>query len=154
VDIGKVRHIGVSNYNSQLLQSATQLSRHPLVTNQFEYHPFLNQCALSSATLGLGMAVTAYCTMAIGRVFTEPTLLEIAKAHKRSVAQIVLRWVVQQSNMIALSRTMNPTRLAENLAVFDFTLSPNEVERIHALARPQSRIVDPRGIAPAWDESN
>jgi 2,5-diketo-D-gluconate reductase B len=154
VDLGKVRHIGVSNYNSRLLRSAKELSRHPLITNQFEYHPFLNQRTLIEVTRALGMVVTAYCAMAIGRVFTERTLFDIAGKHGRSVAQIVLRWVIQQPGMIALSRTVNPDRLAENIAVFDFELSVEEMERINALARPQSRIVNPAGLAPAWDATD
>ena len=154
VDVGKVRHTGVSNYNSQLLWAAKELSRHPLVTNQFEYHPFLDQRTLIEATRALGMAVTAYCAMAVGRVFTERTLLDIAGDHQRSVAQIVLRWVIQQPAMIALSRTVNPARLAENVAVFDFELSAEELQRINALARPRSRVVNPAGLAPAWDAAD
>lgn len=154
VDSGKVRHIGVSNYNSELLRRAKELSRYPLVTNQFEYHPFLNQRILIEATRALGMAVTAYCAMAVGRVFTERTLLDIAADHGRSVAQIVLRWIIQQPDMIVLSRTVDPARLAQNVAVFDFELSPAELERIHALARPHSRVVNPPGLSPAWDDTD
>jgi 2,5-diketo-D-gluconate reductase B len=152
-DAGKVRHIGVSNYNSALLRSAASLSHHPLVTHQFEYHPYLNQRTLIESTRSLGMVVTAYCAMAIGRVFAEPVLADIAAARGRSVAQVVLRWLIQQPGTIALSRTTDPQRVAENVAVFDFDLTPEEMERIHALARPRSRIVDPPGLAPVWDST-
>jgi 2,5-diketo-D-gluconate reductase B len=151
VDAGKVRHIGVSNYNTAMLRSARRLSHHPLATHQFEYHPFLNQHTLIETTRSLGMAVTAYCPMAVGRVLTEPALIDIARRHRRSVAQIVLRWVIQQPAMIALSRTTQPARLAENLAVFDFELAPHDMARIRGLARPGSRIVSPPGLAPHWD---
>lgn len=154
VDAGKVRHIGVSNYNTPLLRQATALSRHPLVTHQFEYHPFLNQNRLIATTRALGMSVTAYCGMAVGRVFEEPTLIDIAAEHRRSVAQIVLRWLIQQPDVVALSRTVNPARVAENIAVFDFELTPEDMTRIHSLARPRSRIVDPPGLAPAWDSTD
>jgi diketogulonate reductase-like aldo/keto reductase len=83
---------------------------------------------------------------------TEP--IEIAGRHRRSVAQIVLRWVIQQPGMIALTRTMHPTRLAENVAVFDFELAPHEMSRIQGLARPNSRIVSPPGLAPDWDRAD
>jgi 2,5-diketo-D-gluconate reductase B len=154
VDRGKVRYIGVSNYNTAMLRSAVRLSHHPLIAHQFEYHPFLNQRTVIDATRAMGMTATAYCPMAVGRVLKEPVLIEIARNHQRSVAQIVLRWVIQQPGMIALSRTGNPARLAENLAVFDFELQPHEMMRISALARPQSRIVSPLGLAPDWDSTD
>jgi 2,5-diketo-D-gluconate reductase B len=153
VDGGKARHIGVSNYNTAMLRSAKRLSHHPLVTHQFEYHPFLDQRNVIETTRALGMAVTAYCPMAVGRVLTEPTLIDMARRHRRSVAQIVLRWVIQQPGMIALSRTTHPTRLAENVAVFDFELALEEMGRIQGLVRPGSRIVNPPGLAPDWDRT-
>ncbi len=151
VRVGKVRHIGVSNYNRALMAQAIALSEKPLVTNQFEYHPYLDQRVLVTATRDAGLAVTAYCGMAVGRVFTDPVLKEIAARHQRGVSQIVLRWLVQQDGVIALSRTTRIDRLGENAAVFDFELSPDEMAAIFALVQPGSRIVDPPGLAPLWD---
>ncbi|MDW3680552.1 aldo/keto reductase [Cupriavidus sp. CV2] len=151
VRVGKVRHIGVSNYNRALMAQAIALSERPLVTNQFEYHPYLDQRVLVTATRDAGLAVTAYCGMAVGRVFTDPVLKEIAARHQRGVSQIVLRWLVQQDGVIALSRTTRIDRLGENAAVFDFELSPDEMAAIFALVQPGSRIVDPPGLAPLWD---
>jgi diketogulonate reductase-like aldo/keto reductase len=151
VKLGKVRHIGVSNFNRQLLDQAIRLSAAPLVTNQFEYHPYLNQSLLADATRKAGLAVTAYCAMAVGRVLGDPTIAEIAANHGRSIPQVVLRWLLQQSNVIALSRTTNPDRINENLAVFDFELGEDEMAAMQTLARPNSRIVNPPGLAPAWD---
>jgi 2,5-diketo-D-gluconate reductase B len=151
VKVGKVRHIGVSNFNRQLLDQAIRLSATPLVTNQFEYHPYLNQSLLADATRKAGLAVTAYCAMAVGRVLGDPTIAEIAANHGRTIPQVVLRWLLQQSNVIALSRTTNPDRISENLAVFDFELGEDEMAAMQALARPNSRIVNPPGLAPAWD---
>lgn len=151
VRAGKVRHIGVSNFNRQLLGHAIGLSAAPIVTNQFEYHPYLNQSLLADATREAGLAVTAYCAMAVGRVLGDPTLAEIAAGHGRSIPQVVLRWLIQQGNVVALSRTTNPDRIPENLAIFDFELGEDEMAAIQTLARPNSRIVDPPGLAPAWD---
>lgn len=153
VRAGKVRHIGVSNFNRALMAEAIQLSVAPLVTNQFEYHPYLNQSLLIESTLQAGLAVTGYCGMAIGRVFADPTLKEIAVRHDRTVAQIVLCWLVQQRGMVALSRTTRIDRLAENLAVFDFELDSADMAAIHSLATANSRIVDPLGLAPLWDST-
>src|SRR3984893_16783124 len=86
---GKVRHIGVSNFNMALMAEAARLSEHSLVTNQFEYHPYLNQAPLIAATRNAGLAVTGYCGMAVGRVFTDPALGAIATRHGRSIAPIV-----------------------------------------------------------------
>lgn len=151
VRAGKVRHIGVSNFNRDLMAQAIALSDHPLVTNQFEYHPYLDQRRLVAATREAGLAITAYCGMAVGRVFSSPQLQAIARHHQRSVAQIVLRWLVQQDGVVALSRTTNPERLRENAAIFDFELSSDEMAAIFALGMPGSRIVDPPGLAPVWD---
>jgi diketogulonate reductase-like aldo/keto reductase len=151
VRAGKARHIGVSNYNRALLAQAVQLSAEPLVTNQFEYHPYLEQRALVSATRQAGLAVTAYCAMAVGRVFTDPRLEEIAARTGRTVSQLVLRWLVQQGDVVALSRTSHRDRLAENTAIFDFELTAQDMAAIFALAEPGSRIVDPPGLAPKWD---
>ena len=151
VRAGKVRHIGVSNFNRALMAQAIALSETPLVTNQFEYHPYLNQSLLIEAARRAGLAVTAYCGMAVGRVLTDPVLQEIASRYGRSIAQIVLRWLIQQDGVVALSRTTNVGRLAENLAVFDFELEAADAAAIHALAQPGSRIVNPPGLAPDWD---
>ena len=148
---GKVRHIGVSNFNRRLLEQAIGLSAAPLVTNQFEYHPYLSQSLLAGATRRAGLAVTAYCAMAIGRVLGDPTLAEIAASHGRSIPQVVLRWLVQQGGVVALSRTTNPSRVAENLAIFDFELGEDEMAAIQTLAGPDGRIVNPPGLAPVWD---
>lgn len=151
VRAGKARYIGVSNYNRDLMSRAVQCSDIPLVTNQFEYHPYLDQRPLVAATRDAGLSVTAYCAMAVGRVFEDPAIREIAASRKRSVSQIVLRWLVQQDGVIALSRTTNASRLAENAAIFDFELSDAEMDTIFALGRPGSRIVSPPGLAPVWD---
>ena len=118
------------------VEQATRLSKTPLATNQFEYHPFLRQTTLLDATRQTGMAVTAYCGMAVGRVFKNSTLLEIAANHSKSVAQIVLRWLVQQKSVVALSRSTSPERVANNIDVFEFSLAPDEMAAVSALARP------------------
>jgi len=148
---GKVKHIGVSNFNRALMTEAIGFSATPLVTNQFEYHPYLNQSRLIESTLQAGLAVTGYCGMAIGRVFSDPTLKEIAARHGKTIAQIVLRWLVQQRGIVALSRTTRIDRLAQNLTVFDFELDGADMVTIQSLATADSRIVDPPGLAPVWN---
>ncbi|SEG52598.1 aldo/keto reductase [Bosea lathyri] len=150
---GKTRHVGVSNFNTALMAQAVALSAAPIVTNQIEYHPYIDQSVVIGAAKAAGMAITGYYGMADGKVFTDPALGEIAGRHGRSIAQIVLRWLVQQDGVVALSKTVSEARAAENLAIFDFELSPGEMSAIHTLAQPDGRIVSPDGLAPAWDKA-
>ena len=148
---GKVRHIGVSNFNIALMDEAAALSDAPLVTNQVEYHPFIDQTKVMDVARKHGMALTAYYAMADGKVLENEQLGEIAKSHDRSVAQVVLRWLLQQNDVIALSKTATESRVAENFDIFDFELSGEEMQAIHGLADENGRIVSPDGLAPDWD---
>jgi 2,5-diketo-D-gluconate reductase B len=147
---GKARHIGVSNFNTALMQEAARLSQQPLANNQVEYHPYLDQRPVIATAKELGMSLTAYYAMADGKVLADPVLQEIASAHRRSVAQIVLRWIIQQG-FVTLSKTVSEARAAENAAVFDFDLSNEDMAMIQKLAQPDGRIVSPDGLAPEWD---
>lgn len=148
---GMTRHIGVSNYSSAQMSEAAALSKAPLVTNQVEYHPWLSQSAVLARARELGMSVTAYYAMADGRSVKDPLLQEIGQRHGKSAAQVTLRWLLQQQNVVALSKTARPDRLEENFSVFDFALSEDEMNAIFALAEPQGRIVSPANLAPQWD---
>lgn len=151
VDAGKVRHIGVSNFNADMLRTAVKLSKHPIVTNQVEYHPFLDQTVLVREVNARNTSLMAYCGMAVGRVFGDPALTEIAQRNGRTIAQIVLRWLIQQPNVVALSRTEKAERIPDNTRIFDFELSNVDMEAIGKLHQPNSRIVNPPHLAPAWD---
>ena len=151
VDSGKVRYIGVSNYNVAMMRAAAALSTRPLVTNQVEYHPFLDQTAVLQQVASGGSSLMAYCGMAVGRVFETQLLKDMAARHGRSVAQIVLRWLIQQPNVVALSRTEKIKRLPQNTDIFDFALSDDDMAAIGTLKSPGSRIVNPSHLAPAWD---
>ena len=156
VDAGKVRHIGVSNFNAEMLRTAINFSKYPIVTNQVEYHPFLDQNVLVREVNAHNTSLMAYCGMAVGRVFSDPVLKEIAQRNSRTIAQIVLRWLIQQPNVVALSRTEKAERISENTRIFDFELSSADMEAIGKLQRPHiqrphSRIVNPPHLAPEWD---
>lgn len=148
---GKARHIGVANFNIALVEEARRLCPEPLVTLQAEYHPYLDQSKVLAACRRWGMIFTAYCPLARGRVFNDPVLAEIARNKDKTIAQIVLRWLMQQGNIAAIPRSANPKHMAESLQVFDFELTADEMSRISALKRPDGRIANPKGRAPAWD---
>jgi diketogulonate reductase-like aldo/keto reductase len=78
-------------------------------------------------------------------------LADIAAHKGRPLAQIALRWLVQQGNIVPIPRSSNKKRMAENLDVFGFTLTAEEMQRIDALAKPDGRIANPIGRAPTWD---
>ncbi|MBA4268711.1 MAG: 2,5-didehydrogluconate reductase [Methylobacterium sp.] len=150
-EAGRTRHIGVSNYTIALLAQARALSAAPLVTNQVEDHPYLDQGRLLAAMREAGMALTAYYAMADGKVFADPLLAEIAARHHRSIAQIVLRWLVQQEGVVALSKTVSEDRARNNAVIFDFALDEAEMAAIHGLAEPGGRVLKPEGLSPVWD---
>jgi diketogulonate reductase-like aldo/keto reductase len=148
---GQARHIGVANFNTALLERAVALSSEPLVALQAEYHPYLDQTKLLSAVRKHGIVFIAYCPLGRGRLFSDPILADIAKARGRSVAQVALRWLVQQ-NVAVIPRSSNPQRIAENAKIFDFELSADEMKRIAALKRADGRIANPAGRVPGgWD---
>ena len=148
---GKARHVGVANFNIALVEEARRLCPEPLVTLQAEYHPYLDQSKVLAACRRWGMVFTAYCPLARGRLFKDPVLAEIARKKERTVAQVALRWLVQQGNIAPIPRSSDAKHMAESLQVFDFELTAEEMARIAALKRPDGRIANPKGRAPAWD---
>jgi 2,5-diketo-D-gluconate reductase B len=148
---GLARHIGVANFNVALLDEAIRLCPEPLVTLQAEYHAHLDQTKLLEACRQRGLIFTAYCPLGRGRLLHDPVLADIAARKGRPLAQIALRWLIQQGNIVAIPRSSNPKRMAENMKVFDFALSEDEMKRIAALKRPDGRIANPAGRVPAWD---
>jgi len=148
---GLTRHVGVANFNIAMLDEAIRLCPEPLVTLQAEFHPYLDQNKVLAACRERGLVFTAYCPLGRGRIVTDPVLGEIARSKGRTIAQVALRWLLQKNIVAPIPRSTNAKRIAENLDVFDFSLSDEEMKRIDALKRPNSRIANPAGRAPAWD---
>jgi diketogulonate reductase-like aldo/keto reductase len=148
---GLARHIGVANFNIALLDQAIRLCPEPLVALQAEYHPYLDQSKLLAAARARGLVYVAYCPLGRGRLFGDKVLAEIAQARGRTVAQVALRWLMQQ-NVAAIPRSSNPQRIVNNFKVFDFTLSDDEMARIFALRRANGRIANPvERVSGGWD---
>lgn len=148
---GKARHLGLANFNLALLEEAMRLCPEPITSLQAEYHPYLDQTRLLAGVRRLGLPLTAYCPLGRGKLTNDPVVADIARVKGKTAAQVVLRWHLQQPNVIPIPRSSNPGRQAENMNIFDFTLSEEEMQRLHALARPDGRIANPAGRAPAWD---
>jgi 2,5-diketo-D-gluconate reductase B len=148
---GLARHIGVANFNIALLDEAIRLCPEPLAVLQAEYHPYLDQGKLLAAVRQRELAFIAYCPLGRGRLFSDPVLAEIAKAHDRGIAQVALRWLLQQG-VGAIPFSSDPERIIRNFEVFNFTLSDDEMRRIASLKRADGRIANPRGrVSGGWD---
>jgi 2,5-diketo-D-gluconate reductase B len=148
---GLARHIGVANFNVALLDQAIDLCPEPLAALQAEYHPYLDQSKLLAAVRRHKLVFIAYCPLGRGRLFGDPVLAEIAGKRGRSVAQIALRWLLQQ-NVAAIPFSSKPQRIADNFNVFDFSLTDDEMKRIAALKRSDGRVANPVGrVTGGWD---
>jgi diketogulonate reductase-like aldo/keto reductase len=147
---GLTRHIGVSNFTPALIAEAVALSEEPVVTNQCEYHPRLDQSRLIAACRQKEVSFTSYCPLGrAGDILADPKVTAIAKRHGKTPAQVLLRWQVQQPGVIAIPKSANRQRIAENIAIFDFALDDAEMRVLFGLAIPQGRIVSP-AWAPDW----
>lgn len=138
---GLTRHIGVSNFTVALIEEATRIATEPLVCDQVECHPMLDQSKVIAACGEHGMAVVAYSPIARGSMRNNEVLARIGTAYKKTAAQICLRYLVQR-NIVVIPRTSKVERLSENAAIFDFALSDEEMAEIAALASPKGRTVD------------
>ncbi|MFF1602870.1 aldo/keto reductase [Streptomyces mirabilis] len=142
---GATRAIGVSNFHpDQLIDLIDHHEIAPAV-NQIETHPFYQRTLDQHFMDKHGVRLESWGPLGQGRddLFTNPVLSAIAAAHGKTVAQTVLRWLVQR-DIVVIPKTVRPERMAENLDVFDFTLSPQETARIATLDTGASRVIDLR----------
>ena len=146
---GFAKHVGVANFTTKMLDEAWAVTSEPLVCNQIEVHPFINQDKVLAASKKHGMAVVAYVPIARGKVPGVEVLERIGKAHGKSAAQVSLRYLVQL-DCIPIPRTATPAHMKENMEVFDFTLSDAEMAELKALNATNIRVVSPPH-APVWD---
>ncbi len=129
---GLARHIGVSNFPAPMLREAVALASEPLVADQCEYHPRLDQTPLIGLCRALDVAFVAYRPLGKGVGLDEPLLIRVGAAHGVSAAQVVLRWHVQQG-LVAIPKAGRRAHLEANLAIFDFALSDLEMAEISTL---------------------
>jgi 2,5-diketo-D-gluconate reductase B len=147
VDVGKARHIGVSNFPPSLVARAAELA--PILTNQVEYHPYLAQTTLLQAAEKHDHMLAAYAPIARGQVIDDPVLTAIGEGYGKSAVQVTLRWFMQQPRVAAIPRSASARNREANLDIFDFSLTEAEMEQIHGLARG-GRIVDLFGVD--WED--
>ena len=146
---GFAKNIGVSNFTVALIDEAVALCSEPIANNQIEWHPYLDESAVRAACQRHGIAITAYCPIARGRAIGDEMLVRIGEAYGKTSGQVSLRWLVQKG-AIVIPRTSRIERLSENMAIFDFELSAEDMAEIDTLAKPSGRVVKV-GWAPTWD---
>ena len=137
---GKIKAIGLSNFDEAQFASLTAGATTKPVINQLETHPFLQQGAELGSLHTSKTQMEAWSPFAEGRsgLFTNPELEQIGKKHGKTVAQIVLRWH-HQRGIVAIPRSSNPEHRRENLAIFDFSLDPGDMQKIAALDQNRSQ---------------
>lgn len=138
VDKGKIRSIGLSNFNPHHIDSLLSYARIRPVINQIEIHPYMTQQANVDFTFGKDIQVEAWGPLGQGTngVLNDPVIKEIAQRYNKSVAQVILRWHMQRG-LITIPRCDNDDYTDENIRIFDFELSPKDMETISGLNKNQ-----------------
>jgi 2,5-diketo-D-gluconate reductase B len=149
---GLARHIGLSNHTAQMMRDAARAIETPLVTNQVEFHPLLNQDKLLAAAVETGIPLSSFCSVARGKVFSYPLFTELAENYGKLPAQIVLRWILQKGVSINTMST-KPANIQANFDIMNFTLSSVDMARIDAMTATNYRIIGKASVpwAPDWD---
>ncbi len=149
---GLTKHIGVSNYNAAMMRRAVEILDVPLVCNQVEFHPLLDQRVLLQASVETGIPLSSYCSVARGEVFKYPLFDELAQSYAKTAAQIALRWILQKGVPINTMST-KAANIRASFDLMDFTLSSADMARIDALTATAYRIVTSDLVpwAPEWD---
>ena len=137
---GFTRHIGISNFTVPLISEALALATEPLVTDQIEWHPYLDQSEIAAACRKHGLSVTAYSPIARGKASRDKVLSTVGAGHGKSAGQVSLRFLIQEG-AIVIPRTSKVERLSENLAIFDFALTKAEMAEIRKLGAAQQSVL-------------
>lgn len=129
---GQLRTIGVCNFLEEHLTTIADLTyTHPAV-NQIELHPLLNQAELRALHAERGIVTEAYSPLGVGKLLDNPTITSVAQAHGKTPAQVAIRWSIQLGNVV-IPRSGNPERIKQNIDVFDFEVTDDEMAQIDGL---------------------
>lgn len=139
---GRVKAIGVSNFKQHHLEDLMREAEIKPMVNQVEYHPRLSQEKLLAFCKEQGIQLEAWRPLLKGEIFEEPTLVELADKYNKSVAQIILRWDLQ-NGVVTIPKSVTQHRIEENIELFDFELSNEDMTRISALNQDKRNGADP-----------
>lgn len=144
---GKIKHAGVSNFPTHLIDKALETS--PIFCDQVEYHPLIDQEPILKKVRENDMLLTAYSPIARGKVKDIDVIKAIAEKHDKSPIQVALRWLIQQDNVIAIPKAAKHEHRKANMNIFDFELTDEEMEEIFEIEY-NKRLISP-SWAPVWD---
>ncbi|QHJ69787.1 aldo/keto reductase [Planococcus halotolerans] len=139
---GRVRAIGVSNFKVHHLEEIIADAEIVPMVNQVEYHPRFNQQELHAFCKAHKIQLEAWSPLMQGGLLDDPVLIDIAAKYNKSTAQIIIRWDMQ-TGVVTIPKSVKPHRIAENADVFDFELSPEDMDKINALNKNQRMFADP-----------
>lgn len=144
---GRARSIGVSNFTPETLDRLIAETGEVPALNQVELHPRFNQADLRAFHTGKGIATEAWSPLGQGTVLDDESIAKIAAAHGKTTAQVIIRWHLQIGNVV-IPKSVTPERIAANFDVFDFELTPDEINTVGSLTRADGRIgPDPDAFA-------
>lgn len=143
---GRIRAIGVSNFRPHHIDSLMEMSSVLPTVNQIEMHPGLNQTETVEYCRANSIVIEAWGPLSRGKLFDSRALDAIADKHGKTAAQVSLRWLVQQG-IVPLPKSVTPSRIAENAAIFDFSLSASEMAVISEVRGVKSSGMDPDKVA-------
>jgi 2,5-diketo-D-gluconate reductase B len=149
--LGLAKHVGVSNFTPKLLRRAVKRAKAPLIANQVEFHPLIDQTKLLAAAKELSITLEAYCVLGRGKVLGQPAIQQIAERRGLSEAAIILRWVMQKG-VVPLVQTTKRKNAEGNLAALDFSLSEVEMNSISSLNVRNERFISGGSWAPDWND--
>ena len=144
---GRVRAVGVTSFSSERLQDLFLHNEVKPMVNQLETHPFFQQGAANAFLRQEGIQHEAWAPFAEGKrgIFNNPTIEAIADRHGKTTGQVVLRWL-NQRGVVVIPKSVRKERMAENLDIFDFTLSDEEMRRMSVLDTGRSPIYDDQDL--------
>jgi len=146
---GRVRNVGVSNFQPAHLRRIIAETGVTPVVNQIEVHPCFNNDAARSASASHGIAVEAWSPLGQGKLLDDAVIGDLAASKGKASAQIILRWHIQHGHIV-FPKSMHPERMRENLDLFDFELSPVEVASIDALDKGEAGRIGPNPDTFDW----
>ncbi|AFP38815.1 Aldo/keto reductase [Mycolicibacterium smegmatis MC2 155] len=142
-DQGRIRSIGVSNFEPEHLTTLIEETGIVPAVNQIELHPLLPQQELRDVHAKLGIATEAWSPLGQGSLLADPVITGIAEQHGKTPAQVLIRWHIQLGNIV-IPKSVNPERIASNFDVFDFELSGQDITSIASLETGKRLGPDPR----------
>src|SRR5687768_11096094 len=145
---GILKAVGVANFYEDRLVDLIERTGFAPAVNQIETHPYFQRAEYQKLMNERGVQHQSWGGFAEGKnnIFSDPTLTEIGKAHGKSVAQVVLRWLTQR-NVVAIPKSVRPERMAENIDIFDFSLTDDDLTRIAGLDTGTTLFFDHRNPA-------